>query len=130
MLLLSSLGYNMSVYNPAMPRLQYERKATVVLFDWKSEKRVWQIDIPNIYISRVYSEDPVLLSNPEEGWALIQTGSFIKQILIKTGEVINTIPKQVNEIIEAVWIPSARSIYIARRLDTEKDGTVEHYQMP
>ena len=102
--------------------------AVVTLFSISDRNKVWSLEIKDLKPER----SPVLLSVPDEGWALIQTGKLFKQISLHDGKTLRVSPKKPEELVEAKWLPSKRLIYISRnpvRGYKRGPGTVECYKV-
>jgi hypothetical protein len=99
--------------------------AVVTLVSLDDRKKHWSITIGDLKPGR----DPILLSVPEEQWALLQTGRLLKRISLADGSLIQTASKQIEEYITAEWLASQRHLCLTRRPGGEGAGTVEFYRI-
>jgi len=103
--------------------------AAVTLFSVPEAKKAWSLEISDLKPWR----RPLLLSVPEEGWALIQTGTLIKQISLRDGKTLRVIPNRAQDHVEARWLPSKRLLYVARNsvgpYRQRGPGTLECYRV-
>jgi hypothetical protein len=103
--------------------------AVVTLVSVADGRRRWSLTIRDL---KPYHA-PLLLSVPEQQWALVQTGRLLKRISLVDGSTIQTAPKQVDEYITAAWIPAESFLClwrVTRRPGLEYDGgTVEFYKI-
>ncbi|MDD5312213.1 MAG: hypothetical protein PHO26_04175 [Dehalococcoidia bacterium] len=99
--------------------------AVVTLFSIASQKKEWSLTIGDLKPWR----NVILVSVPAEGWALIQTGKFLKRISLKDGKPMNVLPKQMQEVVTANWLSSRNLLYVARCLDQNKPGLLECYRI-
>jgi hypothetical protein len=99
--------------------------AIITLFSLGDRKKKWTIEIRDL---KPWHK-PVLLSAPNDRWALIQTGKLLKRISLRDGSVIQTFSKQPQEVIEANWLPSKKIMCLARQLARDTGGALELYKM-
>jgi hypothetical protein len=103
--------------------------AVVTLFSISDRKKIWSLEIKDLKPWR----EPVLLSVPEEGWALIQTGKLLKQISLEDGKTLRVLPKQTQEFVEARWLESKKILYISRNPERgyrkRAPGLIECYRV-
>jgi hypothetical protein len=103
--------------------------AKVTLFSLSDRKKIWNLEIKDL---RPW-HPPILLSVPEEGWALIQTGNFLKQLSLQDGKTRRILPKKPKEFVEARWLKSKQLLYVARNPELQfrkrAPGVVECYKM-
>lgn len=103
--------------------------AVVTLFSIPDRKKIWSLEIKDLKPWR----EPVLLSVPEEGWALIQTGKLLKQISLENGKTLRVLPKQTQEFVEARWLESKKIFYISRNPERgyrkRAPGLIECYRV-
>jgi hypothetical protein len=99
--------------------------AVVTLVSVDDRKKHWNLTIRDLKPGR----DPILLSVPEEQWALLQTGRLLKRISLVDGSLIQTTGKQLEEYITAAWISSRRLLCLTRRPNRDDAGTVEFYKI-
>jgi hypothetical protein len=97
----------------------------VTLFSVAEWEKKWTIEIADLKPER----NPVLLSEPREGWALIQTGKLLKRTSLQDGNAVCIIQKQLPELIGAEWLPSKRLMYLSRNPDRDSAGMLECYRM-
>lgn len=100
-------------------------KSQVTLFRVNERKREWSIeftDLPPYHSS-------VLLSVPEDGWTLLQSGRLLKRVSLDNGEVLEEFPKEKNEFVQAQWLGAQRMLYISRNRSKSTDGTLELYKI-
>jgi len=108
----------------------FEAKAVskwlVSLFCITERKKKWSIEVN---YSRVFPY-PVLLTAPEDGWALLQSEKLLKWVLLDKGEVLEELPKGENENLGARWLGSQRMLCLSRnRFLREAAGTLELYKI-
>ena len=99
--------------------------AVVTLLSVTSQKKEWSLTIGDLKPFR----SVVLASAPEEGWALIQTGSLLKLIALQDSNTIRVLPKQPQEFVAARWLSTRKLLYIARNPDHKKPGVLECYSI-
>ncbi|MBZ0275443.1 MAG: hypothetical protein K8I60_04835, partial [Anaerolineae bacterium] len=97
--------------------------ATVTMVSTQGRKKLWTTEITDIKPYR----RPILISVPEEGWAILETGHWLKRISVKDGKATHVIQKSPSDYSEAVWLPSKRLLYVAHTPDRNKPGTLEGY---
>jgi hypothetical protein len=103
--------------------------AFVTLFSVPERKKIWDIKISDLKPWR----NPLLLSVPDEDWALLQTGTLIKQISLQDGSTLRVLPKTIDENIEARWLALKKILYISRNTimpyRPPSPGTLECYKI-
>jgi len=101
------------------------RFAFISYFSLTDESKRWAVCLDNLAEWR----NPLLTSSPEEGWALVTTGSFIRRISLPTGKSIEMIPALPEEFVEARWLSSVRLLCIARNPNEWSPGKLEWYKI-
>jgi len=103
--------------------------ATVTLFSVPEAEKVWSLEVSDLKPWR----RPLLLSVPEEDWALIQTGTLLKQISLQDRKTLRVVPNRSQDHVEARWLPSKRLLYVARNsmgpYRQRGPGTLECYRI-
>ncbi|MFO8068665.1 MAG: tetratricopeptide repeat protein [Alkalibacterium sp.] len=100
-------------------------KSNVSLFRITDRKKEWNIefsDLPSYH-------SPVLLSVPENGWTLLQSGRLLKRVSLDNGEVLEEFPKEKNEFVQARWLASKRMLCVSRNRSKSAGGTLELYKI-
>jgi hypothetical protein len=98
--------------------------ALVTCYEIATKKTKWKAEIGDL---RAWTK-PVLFSAPEEGWALIQTGRYIKQVSLQDGKPMRTIAKQPGEILHSARLGAKRMFGIGRIPSLNANGTLEWYK--
>jgi len=96
---------------------------TVTLLNLANLKKEWSITISD---TKPYHEI-ILAVEPEDGWALIQSGSAVRFISLANSEVIRYISKIPGEFTTARILKSKRQIYLTKKPGRDEAGTLECY---
>ena len=99
--------------------------AVVTMLSAANRKKEWSLTIGDLKPWR----SAILVTAPEEGWALIQTGKLLKLIAIQDGKTIRVLPKQSQEFVTAKWLVSKKLLYVARNPDRKAAGMLECYSI-
>jgi hypothetical protein len=99
--------------------------ATVTLYSLKEGQQKWTIQVSDL----TGWSDPLMLSTPKDGWALIRTGKLIKQIALKDGKTMRILPKEPQEIVSATWLASRKTLCLTRMPGLNLVGALEWYRM-
>ncbi len=99
--------------------------AIVTMVSIGDRKKIWTTQISDIKPYR----KPILISVPDEAWAILQTGSWFKRISLEDGNATQVIRKSPSDYAEAIWLPSKRLLYIAHNPDRNKPGVLECYKI-
>lgn len=99
--------------------------AVVTLFSVARRRKRWSLEISDL---KPY-HNPIPLSVPDEGWALIQTGRMCKRIRLADGQATHALPKEPAQVLRARWLASQRLLYVARNADFGKAGLLECYRL-
>jgi hypothetical protein len=92
----------------------------------EQKSKVWSFSIDDLPWGQ-FIHYPLLLSVPEEGWALIQTGHAIKMIDLKDGKTISQLPQEFKHWVDAKWLASKRLLYLSSA--SLKSGTMECFKL-
>jgi hypothetical protein len=101
------------------------RFAFVSLFSLSDKRTRWAVKLDALAQWR----SPLLLSSPEERWALVTTGLSIRRISLPAGKSMQMIPTQPEEFVEAMWLPSKRLLCIPRNPNERIRGRLELYSI-
>jgi hypothetical protein len=96
----------------------------VTMLNLADQKKEWSIVIRD---SKPYHEI-VQAVEPEDGWALIQSGSAVKFVSLENGETLRYITKKPQEFTSAMFNQSKRLLYLTRKPGMDVPGTLECYQ--
>lgn len=86
---------------------------------------LWERRIEGLAWGRV----PVILTEPEEGWGLLQTRHQLQLIGLASGDALGELGKHVDEVCLGAWAPSRRMAYIARFPDWAEQGTLHSVEI-
>ncbi len=75
-------------------------------------------------------QPPILLSVPEEKWALINAGTTIDRISLPDGKLMESILGDPLESFEARWLHGSRILCLARARAGGDPGWLEFYEIP
>jgi len=100
-------------------------RSQVTLFHTSQMKREWTLEFTDIL---PYYE-PILLSVPEQDWALLQSGQQLMQVSLNSGKVLVQFPKEKSEFVQACWLNSHRILCISRNCSKADPGQLELYKI-
>ena len=99
-------------------------KSHVSLLRVSDQKRLWGIDLKDL----APHNSPILLSVPEEGWALLQSGRQLIRVSLDNGEILEQFPKEKPEFIQAQWLSSHRILCVSRNRGKDAPGKLDIYK--
>lgn len=100
-------------------------KSHVSLLRVSEQKKLWSIELTDI----APHHSPILLSVPEEGWALLESGRLLKRVSLDNGEILEVFPKEKPEFIQAQWLGSYRMLCVSRNRSKDEPGKLDIYRI-
>jgi hypothetical protein len=102
--------------------------AKITLFSIAKEIKEWSIIIDDLPWGS-YIHYPLLISAPEEGWALIKTGKSLKVISLEDGNTIGLLKRKFQFLLWAKWLASRELLYLASIPHEGEPGFMECYRI-
>jgi len=106
----------------------YTFNAKITLFSIAKEIKDWSVIIDDLPTGP-YLHYPLLISAPEEGWALIKTGKSLKVISLEDGNTIGLLKRKFQFLIWAKWLASRELLYLASIPYEGEPGFMECYRI-
>ena len=100
--------------------------AWVSLFSISNNETIWSKKFTGI--APFY--DPLLITVPDQGWAVIRDEKFLRRIAIMDGSDLERIPTKYEESLKATWASTRSTLYL-ERMKSRHDGPyiIECYQV-